>query len=170
MTTDDVRWKQRFDNFLKALTLLEEAVRLKPQRTLTDLELQGLVKRFEFTHELAWNVLKDYLEYAEAVLKFEELNTAAQQRGAVVQGRSLPPIPASVYQGQTFITGSRDATREAFNRNLIEDGETWMEMIKSRNLSSHTYDGEIIEGLVEKIVNSYYPLFVALKDKMKIIE
>jgi hypothetical protein len=41
---------------------------------------------------------KDY--YAKAVLKFAKLNTAAQQRGAFVQGRSLPPIPASVSLGE----------------------------------------------------------------------
>jgi nucleotidyltransferase substrate binding protein (TIGR01987 family) len=35
---------------------------LKAQRPLTELEQQGLIQGFEFTHELAWNVLKDYLE------------------------------------------------------------------------------------------------------------
>ncbi|MDR2642666.1 MAG: nucleotidyltransferase substrate binding protein, partial [Planctomycetaceae bacterium] len=65
-----------------------------------------------------------------------------------------------------FITGSRDATRNAFNVNLIEDGDTWMEMIKSRNLSSHLYDGEIVNDILEKITDSYYPLFVSFKDKM----
>jgi nucleotidyltransferase substrate binding protein (TIGR01987 family) len=132
MTTEDVRWKQRFSNFLKALTLLGEAVQLRSQRILTDLESQGLIQRFELTHELAWNVLKDYLEY----------------------------------QGPTLMTGSRDTIRTAFNRHLIDDGETWMEMIKSRNLSSHIYDVETINDIVEKIIDSYYPLFVAFKDKM----
>ncbi|HUT56027.1 MAG TPA: nucleotidyltransferase substrate binding protein [bacterium] len=58
----DVRWKQRFNNFLKAFQSLAEAVDLAGQRELTDLEQQGLIQSFEFTHELAWNVLKDYLE------------------------------------------------------------------------------------------------------------
>jgi nucleotidyltransferase substrate binding protein (TIGR01987 family) len=129
---DAIRWQQRFAHFLKALTLLGEAVQLRSQRALTDLESQGLLQRFEFTHELAWNVLKDYLEY----------------------------------QGQTFITGSRDATREAFHRHLIDDGDTWMEMIKSRNLSSHTYNVETINDIMETITDAYYPLFVAFKDKM----
>jgi nucleotidyltransferase substrate binding protein (TIGR01987 family) len=60
--THDIRWKQRFDNFQRALRQLTLAVQLKQQRPLSDLEQQGLIQRFEFTHELAWNVLKDYLE------------------------------------------------------------------------------------------------------------
>ena len=58
----DIRWKQRFQNYRLALARLTEAVDLSRQRALTDLEKQGLVQAFEFTHEMAWNVLKDYLE------------------------------------------------------------------------------------------------------------
>ena len=58
----DVRWKQRFNNYLKAFLTLTEAVQLTQVRTLSRLEQQGLIQGFEFTHELAWNVLKDYLE------------------------------------------------------------------------------------------------------------
>lgn len=60
--THDIRWKQRFDNFQRALQQLTLAVQLMEQRPLSDLERQGLIQGFEFTHELAWNVLKDYLE------------------------------------------------------------------------------------------------------------
>jgi len=59
----DIRWKQRFDNFKLALHQLTLAVKLMDQRSLTDLEKQGIIQGFEFTHELAWKVLKDYLEY-----------------------------------------------------------------------------------------------------------
>ena len=59
---EDVRWKQRFVNFKKALAQLEDAVLLSKQRELSRLEKQGVIQAFEFTHELAWNVLKDYLE------------------------------------------------------------------------------------------------------------
>ena len=58
----DVRWKQRFDNYLRAFQTLVAAVELARQRELSDLERQGLIQSFEFTHELAWKVLKDYLE------------------------------------------------------------------------------------------------------------
>jgi len=42
------------------------------------------------------------------------------------------------YQGTTSIMGSRDAVREAFQRGLVADGEGWMEMLQSRNQTSHT--------------------------------
>jgi nucleotidyltransferase substrate binding protein (TIGR01987 family) len=58
----DIRWKQRFQNYLKAFQTLVEAVELSRSRELSKLEQQGLIQSFEFTHELAWNVLKDYLE------------------------------------------------------------------------------------------------------------
>ncbi len=57
----DIRWKQRFNNYLKALQTLDEATALAQTRALTKLEQQGLIQSFEFTHELAWNVFKDYL-------------------------------------------------------------------------------------------------------------
>src|SRR6266566_5795393 len=58
----DVRWRQRFENFRKVLTQLSSAAALTKQRDLTKLEQQGLIQAFEFTHELAWNTLKDFLE------------------------------------------------------------------------------------------------------------
>ena len=60
--TEDVRWKQRFSNYLQALQTLTDAVALAQQRPLSKLEQQGVIQGFEFTHELAWNVLKDYLD------------------------------------------------------------------------------------------------------------
>lgn len=61
-TSQDIRWKQRFDNFCRAYINLYEAVELSKTRTLSKLEEQGLIQSFEYTHELAWKVLKDYLE------------------------------------------------------------------------------------------------------------
>ena len=104
----DIRWQQRLNQYQKALAQLNEAVELSRKRALSRIERQGLIKAFEFTHELAWNVMKDFF----------------------------------VWQGNTAITGSRDATREAFAKGLITDGEGWMEMIKSRNHTSHTYNEE----------------------------
>ncbi len=62
MSKADIRWMQRFQNYRQALKRLSEAVALSRQRALSELEQQGLIQAFEFTHELAWNVLKDYLE------------------------------------------------------------------------------------------------------------
>ena len=58
---DDVRWLQRLDSFKRARQQLQAAVDLGSQRSLSELEQQGLIQAFEFTHELAWNVMKDYL-------------------------------------------------------------------------------------------------------------
>jgi nucleotidyltransferase substrate binding protein (TIGR01987 family) len=62
MTNLDIRWQQRFHNFSKALSQLAEAVELAGQRELSKLEEQGMIQAFEFTHEMAWNTLKDFLE------------------------------------------------------------------------------------------------------------
>lgn len=62
MTSPDIRWIQRFHNYIRALHTLRQAVRLNELRPLSELEQQGLIQGFEFTHELAWNVMKDYLE------------------------------------------------------------------------------------------------------------
>ena len=58
--TDEIRWQQRLENFGKALSQLDEACE---QNSYTDLERAGLVQTFEFSFELAWNVLKDLLFY-----------------------------------------------------------------------------------------------------------
>ena len=129
----DIRWKQRYSNFQRALAQFSEAVELSKQRPLSRLEQQGLIKGFEFTQELAWNVMKDYFEY----------------------------------QGNTAITGSRDAIREAFQRRLIEDGEAWMETIVSRNRSSHTYDENTAKQLVELITTRYLNIFNAFQMRMQ---
>jgi nucleotidyltransferase substrate binding protein (TIGR01987 family) len=59
---EDVRWKQRFQNYNKVLATLNSALELAASRELSDLEKQGMIQGFEFTFELAWNVMKDYLE------------------------------------------------------------------------------------------------------------
>ncbi|MDP8206730.1 MAG: nucleotidyltransferase substrate binding protein [Candidatus Electryonea clarkiae] len=70
-------------------------------------------------------------------------------------------------QGETGITGSRDAFRIAFNRGLVENGETWMDMIRSRTLTSHTYNEEVANEIVDDIINRYFIEFGKLKDKME---
>ena len=100
---------------------------------LDDIIKEGLIQRFEYTHELAWNVMKDFLENA----------------------------------GNTAIFGSKDATREAFSAGLISNGEEWMDMIKSRNKTSHTYNQETADDIFLKIVNHYYTEFIQFRNKME---
>ncbi|MCC7503658.1 MAG: nucleotidyltransferase substrate binding protein [Saprospiraceae bacterium] len=134
MENQDIRWRQRFDNYLKALAKLQAGMPegMAGLSRMSELEKEGLIQRFEYTHELAWNVMKDYLEY----------------------------------QGIQNITGSHDAIREAFQAGLLEDGENWMETIRSRNQTSHTYNEQVANEILEKIVTAYYSLFVNFREKM----
>ena len=84
----DVRWRQRFQSFRKALTQLMAAADLAKQRKLSDLEQQGLIQAFEFTHELAWNILKDFLE-SRGVANLYGSKDATREgfaRGLIVNG------------------------------------------------------------------------------------
>jgi nucleotidyltransferase substrate binding protein (TIGR01987 family) len=127
--TQDIRWQQRFNNFNRALKQLTAAVELSAQREFTELEKQGVIQGFEFVHELAWNVLKDLLEF----------------------------------EGIQGIVGSRGTVREAFKRGLLTDGELWLDMIDKRNLTSHTYNAELAQDMVNNIIHLYHPSFVALQ-------
>jgi nucleotidyltransferase substrate binding protein (TIGR01987 family) len=132
MENKDIRWLQRFDNYQKALNQLKEAVDLMKTRDLTNLEKQGMIQAFEYTHELAWKTLSDFLKS----------------------------------RGNTEIYGSKDATREAFQLGLIEDGELWMKMIQSRNLTRHVYDENTAMEMIQLIGKSYYAAFDKLLVKM----
>jgi nucleotidyltransferase substrate binding protein (TIGR01987 family) len=136
MSDPDIRWIQRFAHFSQAFSQLKEAVELARLRKLSKLEEQGLIQAFEYTHELAWNTLKDFLE----------------ERG--VQN----------------LYGSKDTTREAFKRGLIDNGEAWMEMINSRNLTSHTYNEGIAAQIASAILGTYFSEFAAFQDKMDSIK
>ena len=132
MATNDIRWIQRFQNYRQALARLTGAVRLAGERPLSELEQQGLIQGFEYTHELGWNVLKDYLEA----------------------------------QGISGLIGSKGATREAFKNGLITDGEAWMDMIKARNLTSHTYQTQIAADIARDVLTRFHPALAALEQRL----
>ena len=133
MENKDVRWKQRLQNFKKAFIHLEKAVKT-PE--LNELERQGLIKAFEFTYELAWTTLKDYL----------------------------------VEMGYTELIGSKDTFRQAFQIGLISEGEIWMEMVKSRNLTFHTFNQTTAESIEEDVISTYFPLIKQLLNKLEMIQ
>ncbi|WP_319576711.1 nucleotidyltransferase substrate binding protein [uncultured Desulfobacter sp.] len=127
---EDIRWKQRFSNFNKALNQLQKFI---DKGELSELEAQGLVKAFEYTYELAWNTIKDFLEFS----------------------------------GQSDIYGSRDAIRKGFQLGLITDGDGWMDMLKSRNQTSHTYNEDTARQINNAVVTRYYDLFIRLRTKFE---
>jgi nucleotidyltransferase substrate binding protein (TIGR01987 family) len=130
MEDKDIRWLQRFDNYKKALVQLQNAVDLAGDRALSNLEGQGLIQAFEFTHELAWKTLKDFLHE----------------------------------KGNTGIYGSKDTIRQAFNLGLIKEGASWMDMIKNRNRTSHTYNEETAHEIIQAILDNYIDEFKKLQN------
>lgn len=136
MKDQDIRWIQRSQSFIKALMQLQDAVTLSKSRPLSKLEEQGIIQAFEYTHELAWKTLKDFLEE----------------------------------KGNNSLFGSKDVTRAAFKLGIIEDGETWMEMIKSRNQTSHTYNEEVAAQIVNDIINHYFNNFILLQEKLNLLK
>lgn len=136
MSKPDIRWMQRFQNYRQALSRLTAGVKLSSERPLSELEQQGLIQGFEYTHELGWNVLKDYLEE----------------------------------QGFVGLIGSKGATREAFKNGLVEDGEAWMDMIKARNLTSHTYKEEVADDIARNILGRFHPALLALERRLGDLE
>ncbi len=131
----DVRWKQRFNRFLRAFKSLDEEVELAQQSDMSDREKNthrlAVIKAFEYTHEVAWNVLKDYLQE----------------------------------QGVSNLIASKDSTREAFKKDLIEDGDAWMEMIDARNNTVHGYDEEYAHNIYDAICGKFHPAFEQFKNR-----
>ncbi len=84
----DVRWRQPFESFGKAFAQLSAAADLAKQRKLSELEQQGLIQAFEFTHELAWNTLKDFLESRGAANLYgsKDVTREAFAKGLIANG------------------------------------------------------------------------------------
>jgi nucleotidyltransferase substrate binding protein (TIGR01987 family) len=125
----DIRWHQRYANFTRALLQLD---RYSAQPEPNELEEQGLIHAFEYTYELAWNTLKDYLEY----------------------------------QGHLELMGARDTVQTAFKIGLIAEGEGWMDMAASRNLTSHAYDENTARTIVAAVRHTYVRLLLDLNTKL----
>lgn len=126
----DIRWKQRLQNFEQAFSEFDDAC---SRKTYSKLERSGLIQTFEFTFELAWKTLQDFLG----------------QRGYI------------------NIIGPRPVIEQAFRDGLIHEGETWMKMLESRNLTVHSYDESTAERIATEIRSRYHPL---LKDLVKTLK
>ena len=125
----DIRWKQRFENFNKSYILLEK---YSKKSNLNELEQAGIIQFFEMTFELAWKVLKDYLEKDGFMVK-----------------------------------SPREAIKQAFQNDLINDGHIWIEALANRNLTTHTYDSELSNKIVKEIVDKYFPEIKIMHDKLE---
>jgi nucleotidyltransferase substrate binding protein (TIGR01987 family) len=118
---------------------LTQLTKFMEQDSLNELEEQGLIQSFEYNHELAWKTLKDFL----------------------------------VAKGVSELFGSKDVTREAFKQGLLGDsehaGNLWLDMVKSRNMTSHTYNEETTQKIVDAIVDDYFEAFVELRERLQVL-
>ena len=129
MNEKNIRWKLRFDSFCKAFMQLEKAVQ---QKIYSELEQDAIIHRFEYTLELAWKTLQDYLE---------EL-------------------------GFIDVKGPKLVIKQAFQNNIIANGNFWIEMLDDRNLTTHSYDEETANKISTKIINDYYFAIRELKNNL----
>ena len=94
----------------------------------------ALIQAFEFTFELAWKTLKDYLDY----------------QGVIVRS-------------------PREAIKESFSEQLIEDGHLWIQMLEKRNELTHTYNEAQSQKAVITICDKYFSgiqqVYLTLKAK-----
>jgi nucleotidyltransferase substrate binding protein (TIGR01987 family) len=117
----DVRWKQRFENFDRAHTLLREALS-RGGSSLSQLEREGTIHRFEYTFELAWKLMKDYLEHA---------------------GVAMPTLtPRAIIEA-------------ALAAGIIREGHVWTDMLRQRNLLTHSYNVRHSDDALQAIEGSY---------------
>ena len=135
MANEDIRWIQRFNNYRKALARLGEAVQLAEERELSDLEQQGLIQGFEFTFDLAWKTLQDFLRE----------NKRPNDNGG-------PNIIIS----------------QSLEDGIIKGEEQWKAMKKSRDLTSHSYDGDTADDIAENILDTYHGLFIQLETRLQL--
>jgi nucleotidyltransferase substrate binding protein (TIGR01987 family) len=120
METKDIRWKQRFRNFEQAFFRLQEAVN-KPD--LNELERNGLIQRFEFTIELAWKVMKDFLEEKGFLFKPSPKDTFRQAQEAryidyaqaLIDALNIRNELSHDYDGELFRLSEMELRNEIFS-------------------------------------------------------
>ena len=126
------KWHERLTTYKNAVDRLTEVINLSKQHTLNAFERDSLIKRFEFSYEMAWKLMMSY----------EKEN------------------------GITGVLGSKDVIRQAFKLSLVSNGEAWLEMVDTRNKTSHLYDEEMAADVIDEIIYTYYPLLAELRDVM----
>ena len=135
--TENIRWKQRFQNFEKTLTVFKDRcsdVKEHPKGSKYYEAFQmALVQAFEILIELSWKVLKDYLEN----------------------------------EGYTEVQTGKRVFRQAFQDGMIENGEVWLKALEIRNSTSHIYDVALLEELNGFVIESFLPEVKKLHDTLQ---
>lgn len=132
-----MRWKQRFQNFEKALAVFQARcadVRENPASSkYYETCRMALVQAFEIIIELSWKTVKDYLEA----------------------------------QGYTEVQNGKKAFRQSFQDGLIEDGSLWLKALDIRNITSHTYDMRMLDCTVDFLITSLLPHLKQLQETLR---
>lgn len=137
---EDIRWIQRLSNYNKAVARLQDAAAITSANNGFGKETDDLLK------EGLIQRFEYTQELAWKVMKdYEE------------------------YQGYTDIQDSRDAIRKALQMGII-NSPAWMNTIYSRNLTSHCYDEEEFNTVLQQITVDYLPIFVSFSEKMNSIK
>lgn len=126
------KWHERLAIYKNAIDRLAEVIALSKQHPLNQFERDSLIKRFEFSYEMAWKLMMSY-----------------EKENGIVE-----------------VLGSKDVIRQAFKLSIVNNGETWLEMVDARNKTSHLYDEEMATDVVDEIIYTYYPLLTELRDTM----
>ncbi len=114
------RFLERLENYRKALKNINDVCDCIKENGLNNIYIMALVQAFEMSFELAWKVLKDYLE-------FEGIK----------------------------VDTPRETIKTAFLRNIVPDGDLWIEMLEARNKTSHTYREELALVVANEIIEKY---------------
>ena len=120
---EDVRWHQRLASFQRALANLTSAVRLRETRALSELEQQGLIQAFEFTHELAWNVMQDYLQSLgqTKVIASRDSTRAAFKAGLIFEGEIwMDMVESRILSVHTYNRSTADLLAQKISAAYLE--------------------------------------------------
>ena len=121
---------QKVENYCKAVARLNEALPALAQQPDSTIIRDGIIQRFEFTFELAWKSLKEYME----------------DQGADMNG----------------IVFSKQVFKAAYAAQIINDFKVWLDMLESRNITSHVYDDKQAAEVVADICSRYIAPLTAL--------
>ncbi len=129
MNPKKIRWRQRFENFETAYELLEKYADVEIS---DELERAGIIQFFEVAFELAWKVMKDYLE-------------------------------AQGFQ----VKSPKETIKQAFQSEIVKDGQAWIDALEDRNRTVHTYDESTAIEIAQRIKTSYFPALQQFYQFMK---
>lgn len=145
---EDIRWQQRFNNYRKALQrLLDNIAYIQSKQETDEEEIDILILSMP---DIEKQGLIQSFEFTYE-LAWKVMKDYAE------------------FQGNTEVNGPRDAVLFAAQTGMLNDGHIWMEMMKSRNKSSHTYNEDTANEIVKLILTEYKDELIGFETKMETI-